>query len=439
MSSFSAPKMIETGVGRSGGGLNNFEPRGMNRTGISGGFDRGGFGAGSNVGARNLGGRTDFGNRVNGNFDRINNANLNGTRWNNPYSGYHQGWVHGYWSGHNANRWGWDNRYWGWGTGLGLGWGLAAWGYGGGLYNWGYMPYYDPYYVASPVVVDQPVAAYDYSQPIDTTSTQPEQSVTDQAVQLFDAARASFKQGDYAQALQQCDQALAKMPNDPALHEFRALVLFALRRYDEAAAALYAVLSVGPGWDWTTLISLYPSVDVYTEQLRALESYCLAHPDSASARFVLAYQYLTEGHNDAAVNALKWVVKLKPDDGLSKQLLQQLSAQNTGTDQAPPEAAPANTAPPAGATLEGTWTARPSKDTTVTLTIKPGGSFTWRVQQKGQPREFSGTSTYGDGILTLAPANGPALVGNVSWQDPTHMTFHVVGDSPDNPGLSFSK
>ena len=59
------------------------------------------------------------------------------------------------------------------------------------------------------------------------------------------------------------------MPNDPTLHEFRRLVLFALDRYDEAAAALYAVLSVGPGWDWTTLISLYGDPETYTQQLRA--------------------------------------------------------------------------------------------------------------------------------------------------------------------------
>ena len=42
------------------------------------------------------------------------------------------------------------------------------------------------------------------------------------------------------------------MPNDASLHEFRALVLFALGQYEQAAATLYAVLSNGPGWDWTT-------------------------------------------------------------------------------------------------------------------------------------------------------------------------------------------
>ena len=49
------------------------------------------------------------------------------------------------------------------------------------------------------------------------------------------------------------------------------LVLFALQRYDEASVALYAVLSIGPGWDWPTLVGLYPDVETYTAQLRALE------------------------------------------------------------------------------------------------------------------------------------------------------------------------
>ncbi len=83
------------------------------------------------------------------------------------------------------------------------------------------------------------------------------------------------------------------------------MALFALKRYDEAAAALYAVLTVGPGWDWPTLIWIYPDVSVYTAQLRALESYVNDNPQSASARLVLAYHYLTQGFNDAAPPPVK--------------------------------------------------------------------------------------------------------------------------------------
>ncbi|MGO9468069.1 MAG: tetratricopeptide repeat protein [Isosphaeraceae bacterium] len=84
--------------------------------------------------------------------------------------------------------------------------------------------------------------------------------------------------GDFGQALKLADGALSKTPNDPILHEFRATCLFALGRFDEAAVPMYTVLSAGPGWDWTTLAGLYPSVDVYSQQLRSLEAFCDATP-----------------------------------------------------------------------------------------------------------------------------------------------------------------
>lgn len=209
-------------------------------------------------------------------------------------------------------------------------------------------------------------------------------------------------------------------------------------RYDEAAATLYAVLSVGPGWDWTTLVGLYPSVDVYTTQLRALEAYCDAHTDSATSRFVLAYHYLTEGHDDAAVGILKQVVALKPADTLSTKLLRQLDPPKElpAVATAP---APAVTAPPQGASIAGSWTAEPSADCAIKLTVQPGGEFTWQVTQKGKAQQFSGSSTFGDGMLTLAQDKGPALVGRVNWKDANHMTFRIVGDGPDDPGLSFAR
>lgn len=361
----------------------------------------------------------------------------------NAYGGYHDGWVHGYWNGHDNAAWGWRSPYWGtgFGVGMGLGWGLSSWGFGSSLYGMGYMPYSNPYYDGGGAVGGgQPVYAspYDYSQPIDTVSAAAPEAVSDPAMALFDSGRASFKQGDYAGALTQTDSALAKLPGDTTLHEFRGLCLFALGRYDESATALYAVLSVGPGWDWTTMIGLYPDVDTYTAQLRALEAFATSHPDSAPGRFVLAYQYLTQGHSDAAVEVLKQVVALKPGDALSAKLLRQLEPPPTATATAATAPA-ADTTPPQGATVVGTWNAKPAADTSIVLTVQPGGAFTWSVTQKGQDRQFGGSSTYGDGILTLVQDKGPALVGRVGWADANHMTFRIVGDGPDDPGLSFAR
>src|SRR5271166_1655729 len=196
---------------------------------------------------------------------------------------------------------------------------------------------------------------YEYSQPISTTAAQPTQAISDQAGTSFDQARAAFKLGNYSLALDLTDQALRQLPNDVSLHEFRALALFALQRYDEAATALYAVLSAGPGWDWPTLIGLYSDVNVYTGQLRALEASIKQNPQSAAARFVLAYHYLTAGHADAAISQLKDVTQLQPKDIVAAQLLRQLQQASPGwpgiapTTPAPAQAA-AGAAPPAGIT-----------------------------------------------------------------------------------------
>ena len=65
------------------------------------------------------------------------------------------------------------------------------------------------------------------------------------------------------------DHAIKLLPSDATMHEFRALVLFAEGKYHEAAEGIYAVLSMGPGWTWDTMMSLYPNEETYTRQLRA--------------------------------------------------------------------------------------------------------------------------------------------------------------------------
>jgi Flp pilus assembly protein TadD len=64
-------------------------------------------------------------------------------------------------------------------------------------------------------------------------------------------AMVAFKEGDYATALNLVNQEIRKSPEDGVLHEFRALVLFANKDFQQAAATIHSVLAVGPGWDWS--------------------------------------------------------------------------------------------------------------------------------------------------------------------------------------------
>ena len=372
--------------------------------------------------------------------------------WRGGYAGYHQGWANGYWHGyHNSPNWNWGS------FALGAATGVTAWGLGSSFYSWGYASYANPYYsteaMAQPIVIEQvvaggvpqsvtvPAVSYDYSRPIDTQAPPPEPAVADPAVAKFDEGRAAFKAGDYVKALQNTDEAIKTLPNDATLHEFRALALFALQKYEQAAVPLYAVLSVGPGWDWTTLIGLYPRADVYTQQLRALEQYARANPRSSGARFVLAYHYLTQGNNDAAVAQFRQVQTLAPGDTLSAQLIKQLS---------PPEETPAlprlrpapqhRRAPRRRANSPVRGPRSPTRRRRSISSIKEDGTFSWKVTIKGKPQVIAGNWSLTGGILTLAQGNqGGAMVGNVTWQAENRFQFRALGTTTDDPGLLFTR
>jgi hypothetical protein len=184
------------------------------------------------------------------------------------------------------------------------------------------------------------------------------------------------------------------------------------------------------------MTSLYPSVDVYTAQLRSLEDYIRQHTDSAPARFVLAYHYLAQGHTDAAVNQFQKVVKLQPNDTLSAKLANAFTKQDQNGTPANP---PPDATPSRSYDIAGTWSASPAKDVAITLTVQKDGSFVWKVDEKGKAREMKGKSTYGNSLLTLDANQGPPLVGKATWQDENHFKFQVAGGGDLDPGLSFAR
>jgi tetratricopeptide (TPR) repeat protein len=288
--------------------------------------------------------------------------------------------------------------------------------------------------------VTVPAFTYDYSQPIDVQAAPPDAAVADPAVAKFDAARKAFGSGDYAGALRLTEEALKVLPNDATLHEFRGLVLFAVGKYDLAAGPLYSVLSVGPGWDWTTMISLYSGADVYTAQLRKLEAFVRANPRSTAGHFVLAYHYMTQGHVDPAVAQLEQVVALAPQDTLSAQLIRQFAKPGSASDASKTAAAPATTqAPVEAGKLPGKWAARPTNDTVIQLELADDAAFTWSVDSKGHVQRINGQWSLANDMLTLAQSGqGGALVGRVTWQAANRWNFRVIGAGPEDSGLSFT-
>jgi hypothetical protein len=358
---------------------------------------------------------------------------------------------------------------------------LGGWGLGSVASTWMSTSYSNPYYAT--VVAAQPAQAtvvYDYSRPINVAAAPPDASVTESTEQVFSAARDAFMAGDYQRALDLSDQVLKATPDASVVHEFRAMCLFALKRFDEAAAVDYAVLTAGPGWNWSTMSGLYSGVDVYTDQLRALEAYARANPNSTSAHFLLGYHYMVQGHQEAAVAQFEAVVQLQPDEKLSAQFVKALkkaaepaptaiaaapaAARPTATpaqapavaaaapatpaappaganvDQAAPvEAAEQTAPPPPPAQLEGIWKAQPSPDVAITLMLQPGGEFAWEVDTKGQKQSLAGKAGFKDNELALFQQEGPPLVGKVTQTDANKFVFAPTGAGDKSPGLTFTK
>ena len=388
----------------------------------------------------NLGDRQDIANRLQNRDGNL--ANRIGRNPPNrplrPARNYFNqlNWHHGNWHGHWNRNWWWHRPAWWW-------WG-PAWGAFGFYaavipWTWGYWPYYNPYATA-PYVVDN--TTINYSQPIlamgDAGSADDPSSDAEQASKYFEEARQAFEQQDYRTALDDVNQAIAKAPDEPVLHEFRGLVLFATGKYHEAAAAIYAVLSTGPGWDWTTLSSLYPNVDLFTRQLRALENYSGEHPDQADAAFLLAYEYLTMGSTDAAVDELKQVVRLEPKDQLSAQLLDSLTSK---PEDQPPQAdkTAAGATPVTAAQLAGDWTFSRPDGSSIKLDLGSDSQYTWTFTHDGKTESHSGKYSVADNLLVLNQDDSPAMAGQVTDVSGRSFNFRLMGSSPNDPGLTFTK
>ncbi len=370
---------------------------------------------------------------------------------------YGHGLYHGYWNGNYGFGGGWGYGGYGLGMGLGLGlgyglsplgWGYGGWGLGGLAYNSGYLGYSNPYYNNS-------YGGYNYAQPIPVDySASPTAAVAEgnPADTTLNAAVAAFKQNDYDAALDIIDKGIAEYPTDSVMHEFRGLVLFAKGDYQQAAATIHSVLAIGPGWDWTTLASLYANIVTYTDQLRALESYIRVNPQDGAARFLAGYHYLSEGHTEAAASQFQKAVALVPGDRVANDIFKMISSPKTAqvaeggeqpTPQPPVEthaAATTEATPVDPAMLVGSWKAAREDGANFELTLTPNDTFTWKFSQKQQPpQELTGKYTVDVNVLALEKKEGGSLIAEVTPGGPKAFNFKLLGGPPEDKGLDFTR
>lgn len=390
----------------------------------------------------------DLGNRM---HDRPNYDNWNQARdhwqdhhddwhdWHGNYWNNHNDWHHGYWPGYYGS---WANRLW-YNYPVAAAFGLTAWGVNSMAYMSGYSEYSNPYYVSG----GDSSAVYDYSQPIIDTSyvaaptegaeppaPSPEEAA---ALKTFNEARAAFKEKNYQQALSLTDKALKKMPKDAIMHEFRGLTLFSLGKFQEAAEALYGVLAVTPGMDWTTMNSLYADLDEYTRCQRALEEYVEANPKSSAGYFLLYYLYKAGGYNQAALNMIKKVTELNPKDQLAQQFLSMLTPVDAAAENATPksdDSGPKYTKDQ----LAGTWKTKANKGT-IDMDLDKDGTFKWTYTEGGKSQKMQGIYDIDGTTLALQPDSGGSMLAALDLSADGLLKFKMIGGNETDPGLEFRK
>lgn len=367
------------------------------------------------------------------------------------YFNYNAYWRTGYWGG---GLWGWSR--WGGEAGRMI---FPRWSAGPQYYQSGYGQYQNPFMASMPAdgprslnystpilpPFDEKLATLDPTLNIDARDDRRRTPAVSAGLKALDAARAAFAEKKFDEALKRTDQALDQMPRDPAVHEFRALVLFARGDYRQAAATIYAVLAVAPGWDWATLSSFYSDPAEMTRQLRQLETFRKQNPDSAEAAFLLAYHYVSCRHVAAARRQFQTAARLLPDDLLIPPLVALMAgASDQDLSDTAADDGSAGSPPPAGdpptfdlVKLIGQWKAQRGPDT-IELTIEDGGKFTWTVTEAGKSRRITG-NYIAEGNLLQLESREKRLLGRITLRERGGFNFNLSANDPADPGLEFGK
>lgn len=228
--------------------------------------------------------------------------------------------------------------------------------------------------------------------------------------------------------------------DDFLLHLFRALVLFALGKYAEAAGVLNPVLASGPGWGWDTMVGFYNASSTYDGQLRKLKDYVKGRPDAAEGHFLLGYHYMVCGHTEKSYEQFDKTATLQPADSIARQLrdLTKSSLPDGGEPDAGTEA-PTPPAPVPSEKLVGTWISDRGADGKVTFIMTEAGDYTWSYMNGDKSSEMKGTYGLNDKGLLVLTADDSQMVSELTLKDDKQMKFVLIGAPEGDPGLEFIK
>ena len=124
-----------------------------------------------------------------------------------------------------------------------------------------------------------------------------------------DRGEIAFRTGNYSEAVYDWRHALLDDSQNGTLAMMLAQALFASGSYQEAAGATQWAMSMLPPDQWGVVVKnytdLYPVVQNYTDQLRALEKARNEKPSDPALRFLLGFHYYYLGYPAQATRELE--------------------------------------------------------------------------------------------------------------------------------------
>lgn len=411
------------------------------------------------------GGSESASQSANDDVEGLSEAALRGLDQPLHWPAFWNAWYRGNWlipSSKEADEWleHWRDHPWGGWARLVARDGPANWVAGSTFFSAGLGKYENPY------ISGRSGAPVDYSLPVDTeqfllTDREPQALAFGPLSEAMDLMRA----GNYSQALARFDGLVAQDPGNVALHELRSLALFGLQRFDEAAETLYAVLSVAPGSNWTTMIAEFGSLEVYNRSLGALREHLRTPQHTSAGHFVIAYHYLSQGHSDAARVHFQRASEGEPRDQVSRLMIDLLpDPKSSGPPAAviaetPEEAVSAVEQPPiedednvaekqeelaaevarAAAPYLGQWNSRGAAGEPISVEFLDDGSFRWK--RGGTPPVFESEGRYeiNSDMIGLQFATGALLLARIGKIESGQVVVEPMRAPPGTAELTFSK
>ena len=336
-------------------------------------------------------------------------------------------------------------------------WGVTGWWLGASVYDWGYLPYSNPYYTQSyvfgPTVIDyeQPVQVVDYGEQLPEGPNPP--PVSPEATQHADAARQAFYDQNDRLALSEIQRALELMPGRPGLPRVAGPDPLCDGRIPSRRGG--HSLAVGG----RSRLGLDHD-DRPVSQCRHLHEAApragdlSPRPSERRGRAVSAGLPLPDdgahaGRRDRAAGR-RPTGAARPRGGpvaLDDHLFAQpggtagrsgpvASTRPGGTE---PDGRGERGRPSTGDSLNGTWTARSRGRFVDPAYLDARLEVHLALSARGRNRTSSAApSTVANNLLVLQQGNGESMVGRVVPTGGRGFRFFLVGGPPNDPGLTFT-